>query len=409
MVRPERRTKGDIAAAVSLVLAVLVGAAVLWWHSDARATRSEPAAAPIPERTAAGTVPQQFAELWRAPSPATERPAVAGPAVVTGRGSEVTGRDPVTGRAAWRYARDLPLCTVGAEWDRALAVYRKEHNCSEVTSLRGPDGVRGPQRNTDAEFGTQLLSDGTYVTATGRNIVESWRSDLVRTQQFGVPVAVKNPDNNIPRPDCTYSSTAAGDERVALIEECPREATDRVTVLKTHPEDSEEPEEVVTTLAGSSSAEVVAVSEQRVAVLLADRGRLQVFSNSSGSLVGEYPVRVGADRPADGPVRTPETAHGQYLYWNTGEDTVALDPHRLTPVWTLPDALGPGAHFGGRLLVPVDGGLAVLSPGTGERVRTVPVDRGDHTGPVRVSTAGPVVLEQRGDTVVALGAPRARG
>lgn len=407
MVRPERRTKGDIAAAVSLVIVVLVGATVLWWHSDARATRSQPAAAPIPERTAAGAVPQRFEERWRAESPATTRPVVAGSAVVTGRGSEVAGRDPVTGEPAWRYARDLPLCTVGAEWDRALAVYRKEHNCSEVTSLRGPDGVRGPQRNTDAEFGTQLLSDGTYVTATGRDLVESWRSDLVRTQQFGVPTAVKNPDNNVPRPDCTYSSAAAGQERVALIEECPRESTDRITVLKAHPEDSEEPEEAVTTLVGSSSAEVVAVSEQRVAVLLPDLGRLQVFSNTSGSLVAEHPVRVGDDRPADGPVRTPETTDGRYLYWNTGADTLALDPDQLTPVWTLPDALGPGAHFGGRLLVPVAEGLAVVDPDTGERLRTVPVDRGDHSGPIRLSTAGPVLLEQRGDTVVALGGAQA--
>jgi hypothetical protein len=399
VVRPERRTRTDLAVVALIVVAVLAGGAVLWFNSDARATVSEPAAQPIPEPPAAAGVPPVLTEAWRATSPATPVPVVAGPAVVTGSGNEVLGHDPMTGQVAWRYARDIPLCTVGAEWDRAIAVYRKSENCSEVTSLRGPTGVRGPQRNSDAEFGTQLLSDGTYVTATGQRSFESWRSDLVRTQQFGLPPAVKNPGNNMVRRECTYSSIAVGDERVGAVENCPQEQG-RVTVLKTHPEDDEKPEEVFSVSLGSNAAGVVAVTDEHVAVVLRDRSEVVVFNNS-GSAVTRFPVRVGTpDLRAN--VQVESTVKGRRIYWHTGTDTVALDPETLTPLWTAPDTLGPGVGFAGKVLVPVPGGLAVLDPTTGNRERVIPVDRADYTGPVQLDAVGAVVLEQRGDTLVAL-------
>ncbi|GAA4612894.1 hypothetical protein GCM10023108_11170 [Saccharopolyspora hordei] len=399
MVRPERRTRTDLVVAALIAVAVLVAGTVLWLRSDARATVSEVAAQPLPEPAAVGEVPATLTEAWRAPSPATPVPVVAGPAVVTGEGSDVLGREPETGRVAWRYSRDIPLCTVGAEWDRAIAVYRKSLNCSEVTSLRGPTGVRGPQRNGDSEPGTQLLSDGTYVTATGQRTFESWRSDLVRTQQFGIPPAIKNPDNGMKRPDCTYSSLAVGDERTAMVERCPRELG-RVTVVKTKPEDDEKPEEVFSVGLGSAAASVVAVTRQHVAVVERDSSTLVVF-DSGGREVGRYPVRVG-EPGFRANVQVEATTVADRVYWHTGADTVALDPATLAPVWTLPDTLGPGTTFGGKLLVPVPEGIAVLDPASGHRERVIPVDRAGHTGPVQLAAVGRVVLEQRGDTLVAL-------
>ncbi|MCI2417750.1 hypothetical protein MOQ72_09960 [Saccharopolyspora sp. K220] len=399
MVRPERRTKADLAVVALILVAVVVGAAVIWFNSDARATVSETAAEPVAEPPAATGIPAALTEAWRATSPATPVPVVAGPAVITGSGNEVLGHDPITGRVAWRYSRDIPLCTVGAEWDRALAVYRKSLNCSEVTSLRGPTGVRGPLRNSDAEFGTQLLTDGTYVTATGQRSFESWRSDLVRTQQFGMPPAVKNPNNNMKRPECTYSSIAVGDERAGVVENCPQEQG-RITVLNTHPEDDEKPEEIFSVGLGSAAAGVVAVTEERVAVVLRDRSEVVVFDNS-GAEVAHFPVRVGTpDLRAN--VQIESTATGRRIYWHTGTDTVALDPATLTPLWTFPDTLGPGVGFAGKMLVPVRDGLAVLDPATGDRERVIPVDRAGSPGPVQLNAVGPVILEQRGDTLVAL-------
>ena len=53
MVKPERRTKGDVVAAVVIAAVVAVVAALIWWTSDARATISRPAATPVPNLTPA--------------------------------------------------------------------------------------------------------------------------------------------------------------------------------------------------------------------------------------------------------------------------------------------------------------------------------------------------------------------
>ena len=401
VVRPERRTKADLAAVALILVATLVGVFLLWRGSDVRATVSQPAERPAVALPAPAVVPPTLSEAWRAPSPATPKPVVAGPVAVTAQGNEVLGRDPATGAVLWRYARDIPLCTVGAEWDRAIAVYRKSHNCSEVTSVEGGSGKRGPQRDSDAEFGTQLLSDGTHVTTTGSKIIETWRSDLVRTEQYGVPEAVKNAGNNLRRPDCHYSSVAVGDERVGVIEKCPRETSDRITVIKAKPKDDEKPAEIMTTLSGSSHAEVVAVTKSWVAVVLRDTSELVIYQ-PSGSMDSRFPVRAPLPAPGEFGIERTTTTSQDMTFWHTGVDTVALDGKTLRPLWTIPDTLGSGLQFGGRLLIPVADGLAVHDPKTGARERVIPVDRQGYRGPVDLRSAGGVILEQRGDTVVAL-------
>lgn len=384
-------------AVVLLVVAALVATIVVWVTSDARATLSDTSPRiPAPEQPAA--VPTELTEAWRAPSGATPEPMTAGPAVITGDGSEVRGHDPRTGEQRWLYSRDLALCTVGAAWRGAIAVHRKGDSCSEVTALEGATGKRGPQRNSDAELGTRLLSDGTYVTATGTGIVESWRSDLVRTQQYGVPAAPKNPGNNLPRPECRTSSVGVGDDRVGLVETCPGEQGNRLTVIKTQPEDDEQPEQVLSVGLGSDAASIVAVSQQFVAAVLRDRGEVVVY-DTNGNRTESFPVRAA---PPTEDVRVESTTPGEPITWFTGRDTVALAPDSFTPLWTVPDTLGPGALFAGKLLVPVRDGLAVIDPRSGARERVVPVDRGGFDGPLEVATIGDTVLEQRGDTLIAL-------
>lgn len=90
MVKPERRTRGDIVAASAIVVIVAVAAGLIWWTSDARATISRPAAAPVPYLTPAREVPAGLRQLWATPSPATTVPVIAGGSVVTGEGRTVT-------------------------------------------------------------------------------------------------------------------------------------------------------------------------------------------------------------------------------------------------------------------------------------------------------------------------------
>ena len=76
MVRPERRTKGDLLAAATIALVVVVVAALFWWNSSARATISRPATSPAPTIAPARVVPDTLRPLWTASSPRTLSPIV---------------------------------------------------------------------------------------------------------------------------------------------------------------------------------------------------------------------------------------------------------------------------------------------------------------------------------------------
>lgn len=410
----ERRRRGDLVAAgviVALLVALTVTVAAT---SDVAGTTSVPATAPIEAPSPASGAPVGFVPAWEVPSPGTPVPVVAGPAVVTAEGSTVTGRDARTGEERWSYARDLPLCTVGAgfpgiEQGRALAVYANGDPadagggdgayCSEVTMLRGDTGDRVGARNPDARPGTRLLADDTYVLASGTDHLEVWRSDLVRTLEYG-EVPAQEQVGRQPRPGCTYGSVALGGRRVAVVERCPGESADRLTVLASDGEDgAEKPEERFSVPLPGAGAVVVAVSEEQVAVALPDPSRLAVFDASGAQVSVSEVDAVVADPPGG---VAPTSADDAHRYWFTGTSVVALDVAQLALLWTLPDALGPPVRYGVELLVPVPGGLRVVDADRGRPGRLLPVDRPDPDAPVSLAVDGDVLLEQRGATVTAL-------
>jgi hypothetical protein len=65
--------------------------------------------------------------------------------------------------------------------------------------------------------------------------------------------------------------------------------------------------------------------------------------------------------------------------------------------------VGPATMMAGRLLVPVAEGLAVHNPADGVRERVIQLAHPAGTGPVVPAVSGPVVIEQRGDTLVGFG------
>jgi hypothetical protein len=322
--------------------------------------------------------------------------------VVTAASGEVSGRDLSTGSIRWSYRRELPLCTVAAALHQVVAVYQRGPNCREVSTLHWADGGRGPQRTGPVEAPTRLAAEGDLVAATGQRYLEVWRTDLVRTLAYGRLPTPAQPGRQ-PRPDCAYGSVALGPGRLAAVERCPQEPSPRLTVQRSHPKESDQPEVDFSTLLPAKQASVVAVSADRVAVALADPPRLLVL-DAKGNAEAEHPLAVPeADLrgdPSGGLAMITETPTG--VYWFTGSATVALDPGDLRPRWIRPGSLGTGSVFAGRLLLPIPGALAVLDAGTGQQLAALPVDRGDYRGPVGTATSGDVLLEQRGATVVAL-------
>ncbi|MEU6643687.1 hypothetical protein ABZ863_14200 [Saccharomonospora sp. NPDC046836] len=392
----------DRAAAALIAVVALTAALLVWAFSDSHATSQETSAEPPALPPAPDTVPATLTELWQAPSPATPVPVSEGASVVTGAGGEVAGRDPLTGDVRWHYTRDLELCTVAGAWSRALAVYRKDTGCSEVTQLDPGTGRRTAQRNGDAELGTRLVSDDGHVTATGQHLLNTWRNDLVKSLEYGQVYAPIQPDRQ-PRTGCTYGTVAAAASRVGVIEHCPDETGARLTVVKAVGKEADTPEEEFTALLPGRSAQLVAMTPNDLAVMLPEQQELLLF-DSDGTQRAVYPL----DLPTTDLQREPEggvvpTAQGtENVYWFTGSRTMALSQADLRPQWTLNDTLGPGTVFAGQYVVPINGGLAVLDETTGTTIRTVGVDRGAYRGPVELAAAGPVLLEQRGGTVVAL-------
>ena len=423
MLRAERCRRADLLVAALIAVIVLTGAIVIAATSPAAHTTSVPAAAPFPVQPAAPSeVPTTLTEVWRQPSSATTTPVVAGPVVVTGDGSTVTGRDPITGTRRWLYRRDLPLCTVGAGWNFAIAVFRDGNYCSEVSALHADTGVRGPLRNSDVPPGTQLLWDGDRMTATGRRHLETWRSDLVKTLEYGQLRSPTEP-NLQPRPQCAHTSVAVTSGLVGITERCPHEPGDRLTVLRPDNADSDSPDEVFSTILPTTGATLIALTSDREAVLLPGPPRISV-RDSNGSEIANYPLNLpapgatnsaithrtltGHAAPPDNAVpaaaaEAPLTTHipGAVLWW-TGTSTVALDIDDLHPIWTLPGTLGSGTLFADQLLIPAGGAELLVNVVSGTVLRTIAVNRGDYRGSVSTSAIGPILLEQRGTAIAAL-------
>ncbi|KLO46137.1 hypothetical protein [Mycobacterium nebraskense] len=406
MVRPERRTKGDLLAALAIAVVVGAVASLIWWTSDARATISRPAAVPAPNPTPARQVPATLKELWTAASPATTAPVAVGGTVVTGDGRRVDGRDPGSGQSRWSYERGSDLCGVSWIYHYAVAVYRDDRGCGQASTLDGSTGSRGPARSGYADPHVQLSSDGTTVLSAGDTRLELWRSDMVRMVAYGETDARVKPSARGLHSGCKLVSAAASSSAVSVLEACANQADLRLVLLRPGKDDDEPQQRIVSEpgITADSGARVLAVWESNTAVYLpSPRPRVEVVDETgtavSSVLLPKPPSTPGAVSHA-----------GSLITWWTGDSVMVFETPNLTLRYTIAAGdttapLGPGAMMAGRLLVPVSGAIGVYDPVSGANERYIPVNRAPGTPGRAVvpAVAGSRVFEQRGDTVVGLG------
>ncbi|GAA4831811.1 hypothetical protein GCM10023201_19740 [Actinomycetospora corticicola] len=430
--RAERRRRGDLVVIALIVVLAVVGVVLFVRSGDEASTTLEQfRTIPSPDQAA---VPTVLAEAWRATDPVGAPPGpglLGGPvsvgaAVATGRTEPdgtgvVTGLDAATGAVAWEYRRPDPLCTLGEGSGVVLALFRTTSPvgtfCSDVASFDPSTGDRGPSRNADVRPGTRLLADGSHVTATGRDYLEVWRDDLVATLEYGaLPTPVQSAPQ--PRAQCPHTSVAVGADDVAVLERCPGEPSERLSVLSSAPAEYDRPEDRFSVLSGVTGGRLVATAESRTALEAPD-GTLRVY-DAAGTPVSTVPLGPAAGSIPDSTATDPAgqglgaRLAGPVLLWWTGTATIGLDPSTLLPRWTLPGTLGPGAAvptgvLGAptTVLVPVAAGLAPVDAATGAVRPLIPVDRrADQPGPIGVDVVGATVVEQRGGTVVGLRPPR---
>ncbi|NKY30420.1 Rv3212 family protein [Nocardia gamkensis] len=401
MLAPERRTRADIISAVAIAVLVVIAGALVWVRGDAHGTESVTASSTVPTPAAADQLPAALRELWHAPDGASARALVSGGVAVTGDGDTVTGRDPRTGDQLWKYRRDLPLCGLEGQYGMVIAVYRDERGCSQATMLAGDSGARRTARSSYMDRDLRLSVDGTYLLAQGPQRLEMWRSDLVRTVEYGfvdAPVNVKTQ----PRRGCTLLSSGSSPSRLAVLERCPADPAERLTVLNPAPNDNTVPEEYgshVLTGPGADSAEarVIAVSDSRIVLYFpgATAGaeslppRLAVYDGNGN------PIVVHQLSAPLSQTSTTTRIGSAYLVF-TGNSVIALNGSTFDPLWTAGAALGAPALMAGKLLLPTAGALAVLDPATGAEAGRIPVERpGYGGGPISLTVIGTTVLELR--------------
>ena len=407
MVKPERRTRGDMAAAAAIVAIVALAAGLIWWTSDARATISRPAAAPVPYLTPAREVPAGLQQLWTADSPRTTEPVLAGGSVVTAEGSTVAGRDPGSGAVLWSYARDRELCGATAVYQYAVAVYPDARGCGQVSTVDGKTGRRGPARTAYADPEVKLSSDGSTVLSAGDSRLELWRSDMVRMLSYGALDARIKPD--VPAsPVCRQLSAAASSSAVSVLESCPKSKFIRLTLLR--PADEEDTPEVryveLQDITDESGAKVIAVSGTTTAVYLPTPRPMVNVIDETGKTLASLPLA----KPAAPQSTT--TRAGDLITWWTGDSVLVFGTnggsglqYKFTVTPSGPHLpVGPATVMAGRLLVPVSDGYDVFDQETGAGQRHIALPRTPSVSPVVPVAAGDTVLEQRGTQLVALGA-----
>jgi hypothetical protein len=403
MVTPERRTRGDVVAAAAIAVVVAVAASLIWWSSDARATISKPAAEPVPALKSARDVPPALRELWTAPSPKTTRPVVAGGAVVTGAGREVDGRDPVTGNVLWTYSRDVELCGVTYVYNDAVAVYPDSRGCGQVTTIDGQTGRRHYSRTAYADPTVTLSADGSSVLSAGPTRLELWRSDMVRMLGFGALDARIKP--GVPtRPLCRLVSAAASTSAVSVLQACPGQKDLRLNLLVPGDQD-DQPKSKVVQLPGvpvDAAARVIAVSDTTTAIYVPTPTPVVNVIDDTGSTVASTALAAPAS-----PQATMSRA-GDLVTWWTGDSVMVFDASGIKYKYTVSPVngqapVGPATLMAGKLVVPVTSGYDVFNPETGAGEAHIAVPRPPSQAAVVPGVAGTTLLEQRGDTLVALG------
>lgn len=406
MLRPERRTRGDLLAAAAIVAVVAVVIAAFWWFSSARKTTFRPADGPAPNVSAAQEVPQSFTQLWTAVSGKTAAPVVMGGTVVTGDGRTMAGIDTQTGAARWSYARDAELCAVSYVYDLAVAVYPDRRGCGQVSGIKADTGQRGPTRTSYADNQVVVSSDGAAVLSYGPTRLELWRSDLVRMLSYGEIDARIKPVNTGLGQGCALMSAAASDSAAAVLEVCPgANELDLRLIKPAKDEDEPDTKKVdLTGLAPDSDARVLAVAGTTTAVYLpTPEPRVAVY-DETGSQISSTPLAEAASLPAAPP--TLSRAGDRYTWW-TGSAVLVFDS-ALGYRYTLEGIeerrpLGPATEMAGKLLVPVAGGIAVHDPADARFERLIPLKHPPGSAPVLPAAIGSVIVEQRGANVVGFG------
>ena len=237
----------------------------------------------------------------------------------------------------------------------------------------------------------------------GAGRVELWRSDLVRTVEYGLVEAPQEAGLQ-PNPDCRITSALTRTSLLAVTETCP-DGSSWLRLQKATPEESRSPEVERDIPLDDPAARLVAVGESAATVHFPGEQPQLVSYDRQGRETERQPTAPAplvADSPAPFAAATADLPH--HMSWFDGHRLHLLTPTDLRVDHVFEGAVGTGVAVADRLLFPVAEGVAVADWVTGTVERTIPVDRGGYTGMIALDVVGDTVVEKREGQIVGLAA-----
>lgn len=394
MSAPLRRTPRDLIATGVIAGVSALALLGVWATAPVRDAELTPATGTVEVGEQLATVPDALQESFTLAGdtlPGQHRPLVSGGLIIRAEGGDVFAHDP-TGAEVWRYERDREICGIGTAWQAVTIAYRNNAGCGDVVSISASSGEYRSTRSAPAAGEAVMISSNDRVGLADEHRVELWRSDMVRTVEYG-DVPAPQEANHQPHPECTITSALTRTELLAVTEECPDGTWLRLQ--ETTPEDARQPEITRSVQLDDPAARLVAIGQEGVSLHL---GTQLVAVDGQG----EVTQRLVASRLDVSGFYSPATADlPHHMSWFDGNRLHLFDPAGLKVSRVFLDAIGTGVVVGGKLLYPVPEGIAVADPRSGVQEKILPVQRPD-AGEVSLALAGGTIVEKRGDQLVGL-------
>ena len=402
---PLRRTRGDLIATAVIAAVCVLLLLIAYFTAPIRQDELAPAAEEFPDAGILANVPNGLTESHTLPDASpSPRPLVVNGLVITYADNTITATNPA-GEPEWTYKRGPELCGMASAWGNVVAVYRTKIGCGDVVSIKAATGQYVDTRSAISPEHVAVIASNDRVGTVGNagiSRAELWRSDLVRTVEYGEVEARQEPETQ-PNPGCTLTSALTRTELLAITERCEDGAWLRFQ--KTTPEDSRKPEMHDGSVAIPEGAYLVGISQDAAAIhdpatskvtsYDKDGAELASASVPESNLLADSAIGVADVQTADLP---------HHMSYFDGNNLLLLDPATLAVTTIYQGALGTGAAIGGRLLYASSDGIAVADWDSETVEKVIPVDRGGFTGQVAVASAGPTIVEKRGADVVVLDA-----
>ncbi|MFP7366350.1 hypothetical protein SFC07_11365 [Corynebacterium callunae] len=391
-----RRTRTDFIATAAIAAVSVIGVATVWATAPIRDAELYPANEAFTATGTLLTVPNELSEVWRSADTSTNfRPSISAGVIVTADGSNIKSFTPA-GDQLWSYDRTDELCALSTAFDAAVATYKTGVGCGDVVAINATDGQYKATRSAIASADVVPVTSNDSVGILGTERVELWRSDLVRTVEYGEVEAVQEADQQ-PNPECSLTSALTRKDLLAVTETCPDGAS-YLRLQNTTPEDSRVPE--ISQNFAIPDGRLVAIGQTAAAVYVTDPQPMIVSFRDTGEKLSEQ--SVSATTLPDIPFQAATGDLPHHMSWFDGDRLTLFTPTNLTVGQVFEDAIGTGVGIDGQLVYPTEAGLNIANWDTGEVIRTIPIDRGGYQGSVFLGVAGEVFVEKRGTEVVAL-------